>query len=418
MNACKMSTVGRPRKSLVWNYYKYEKDSDKSVCQVSIEKEGKPVKCRKELKGTFTSNMKKHLRLHHKETFKKFEQEENERQKAEVLRRRKDSTLVSSSQQTIKEALKPSLYPKDSKKQLAITKKLGLFIGATNVPLSLVDCPEFRDLLKEMDKQYDIPGRKKLGKDIEIVYTKLKKNISLVLENAKRISLCSDIWSKQGMMGSFLGVTAHCFTFLDKKCHSITLAVRRFESPHTGRRIAALLQTIVDEWNMQHKIFRSLTDNGSNMIKAFRQFHEMELEDDSSDVSVDECMDSEDNGDCDNVDSDSEKENDIDEIPTEDEIKEFQQCEKDHRQAFSKWKRNSGFVHTLQLVVKEFKKNPCFKSAVVQAQKIVLKVNKSCKATEMLVKLAGKKLVSNCPTRWDSMFLMIERLVLLMSILY
>ena len=31
----------------------------------------------------------------------------------------------------------------------------------------------------------------------------------------------------------------------------------------------------------------------------------------------------------------------------------------------------------------------------------------------MLVKLAGKKLVSNCPTRWDSMFLMIEHLVLL-----
>ena len=210
------TAAGRPRKSSVWNYFEYEKERNKSVCQVSIEKEGKKDRCGKELNGTFTSNMKKHLKLCHKEAYMKFEQEENERQKTQEVRRRKDRTLVSSSQMTIKEAIKQSLYPKDSKKQSAITNKLAIFIGATNVPLSLVDCPEFRDLLKELDKQYDIPGRKKLGKDIDLLYTKLKQNISLSLENARRISLCSDIWSKQGMTASFLGMTAHFFTYLDK----------------------------------------------------------------------------------------------------------------------------------------------------------------------------------------------------------
>ena len=127
----------------------------------------------------------------------------------------------------------------------------------------MVDGPEFRDFLTEMNEQYEIPGRKKIGKEVEKVYTELKHTISLVLQNAKRISLCCDIWTKQGMTASFLGITIHCFTFHDKKRHSITLAVRRFESPHTGERIADLLRAIIDEWNIPYrKIFRSLSDNG------------------------------------------------------------------------------------------------------------------------------------------------------------
>lgn len=62
-------------------------------------------------------------------------------------------------------------------------------------------------------------------------------------------------------------------------------------------------------------------------------------------------------------------------------------------------------------MVKFFEKNPCFKSTLLKAHKIVKKVNKSCKATKMLISLARKKLVSNCPTRWDSTFLMISRLI-------
>jgi len=81
--------------------------------------------------------------------------------------------------------------------------------------------------------------------------------------------------------------------------------------------------------------------------------------------------------------------------------------ENDHAIAFLGWKRNSCFVHTLQLVVKEFEKAPCFNSKVKNLAK---KVNKSCKATEMLIKTAKRKLASNCPTRWDSTYLMISRL--------
>ena len=120
-----------PRKSSVWNYFKYEREKDKCVCQVKTTKDEKEVTCGKELSGVYSSNMKKHLKMHHKAAFQKFEQEEGKRKIAESSMK-KDTTLVSQSQMSIKQALKSKFYPKDSKKQLAITRKLAVLVGATN----------------------------------------------------------------------------------------------------------------------------------------------------------------------------------------------------------------------------------------------------------------------------------------------
>ena len=223
------------------------------------------------------------------------------------------------------------------------------------------------------------------------------------------------------MTASFLGVTIHCFTFHEKQRHNILLAVRRLESPHTGRRIADLLQGIAIEWNIPHqKIFRSFTDNGSNMVKAFKELsnegESVEIEEDESLTELTDA-DLEGNKFDDGLSEDSDSE-DLDEpeaTTAEDQMKEFEQHENDHAVTLVGWKRNSCFTHTLQLVVKEFEKSPCYKSSITKEKKVVKKFNKSCKATEKLIKLAGKKLVSNRPTRWDSMFLMLSRLVCVKS---
>lgn len=111
------------------------------------------------------------------------------------------------------------------------------------------------------------------------MYLDLKVKLSEVINNARRISLFCDVWSKQGMTASFLGVTIHCFSPVDRKRHNITLSVKRFEQPHTGDRLANLLLTIIDEWGIpHHKVFRSLTDNGSNVVKAFKVLQQREIE--------------------------------------------------------------------------------------------------------------------------------------------
>lgn len=264
--------AGRPRKSSVWNYFVHDKTTNTSVCQVLISKpDEEEKKCGKELRGMYASNLKKHLEKQHLDQYKQLQKES---QRKDATTRKQKSDAVTQPNRDLQELFEvtPKYYDKDSKKQLAITKKLAIFVGSTNVPLSLIDRPELRDLLAEMDQQYQVPHRKKLGEEIEKVYNGLKQRIQEILGRTRRCTFCSDIWSKKGMSASFLGITVHCFTHDDKKKHSITLAVRRFESPHTNERIAELFHSILDEWKIPpSKIFRALTDNGSNMIKGFNE---------------------------------------------------------------------------------------------------------------------------------------------------
>uniref|UniRef100_A0A1X7V3K2 DUF659 domain-containing protein n=1 Tax=Amphimedon queenslandica TaxID=400682 RepID=A0A1X7V3K2_AMPQE len=70
------------------------------------------------------------------------------------------------------------------------------------------------------------------------------------------------------------------------KHHSICLALKRFPSLQIGTRIAELLQNIIDEWKLpKEKLFRVLTDNGSNMVAALKTTNN---EDDSIEIESDE----------------------------------------------------------------------------------------------------------------------------------
>ena len=102
-------------------------------------------------------------------------------------------------------------------------------------------------------------------------------------------------------------------------------------------------------------------------------------------------------------------------------IEEYEFNEGDHNIAFVGYcQRLSCFSHTLQLVMAEFDNNErlqSLKKVIKKAQALVSKCNKSVKVTEKLIELSGKKLVSNCPTRWSSSYLLIERLLCLKSFL-
>ena len=71
------------------------------------------------------------------------------------------------------------------------------------------------------------------------------------------------------MTASFMGITAH---FLVKnKQHFATLAVKRMPSPHTGEKILEIIQPVTSEFEiLDLQLNRVLTDNGSNMVKAFK----------------------------------------------------------------------------------------------------------------------------------------------------
>lgn len=68
----------------------------------------------------------------------------------------------------------------------------------------------------------------------------------------------------------------------------------------------------------------------------------------------------------------------------------------------------SCFAHTIQLVVHKFSSDESLQTLMKRVHSLVKKVNhpKPHKSA-----LSGKKLISDCPTKWSSTFLMADRLV-------
>lgn len=135
--------------------------------------------------------------------------------------------------------------------------------------ISLVDNTEFRSLLGELHPRYPVPGRNLVGKRLDKLISEMKGNI---LSTAQRLSLCADIWSKD-----------------HHKCN-VTFAVTKFPNVHTGECVHEVVEEVLKEWDIPVKEFdATLTDNCSNMVKAFRAQVLSQVEgDDEDDLEEDE----------------------------------------------------------------------------------------------------------------------------------
>ena len=197
------------------------------------------------------------------------------------------------------------------------------------------------------------------------------------------------------------------------------MAVKTLHSSHTAHRIEEDVRHVLEEWEIpQEKAHAIIADNGSIIVAAFRDWLlvTQEEERDSEEEEVGPAEPSDDgNG------SPSGHSTDVDSVASKDEvevcgydadedIEEYDRQETSHEMAFSLHKCLSCFTHTLQLVCK-FDTIMSPKQVIRSAHRIVRKFNKSVKATEKLIALCRKKLVSDCPTRWNSTFLMISRLL-------
>ena len=122
------------------------------------------------------------------------------------------AAVAASKQLTLTQSLSASKqYKKESERYQTITRKLAIFVGSNNVTNSIVESAEFIDLLHVLDSKYKVPGRKVVGQETEKVLIEIKAKASAFLQEARKVSICADIWSKRGLTASFLGITAHFF---------------------------------------------------------------------------------------------------------------------------------------------------------------------------------------------------------------
>ena len=413
------STIGRP-KGLMWDYFRLDKAECYSRCIVNVDGDGKIHECEAKINGKFTTNLKNHLRKHHPDILKELERKEKDKKgKARKQQHHLYKRSETERQLSLTECVRKKTYDVKSEKYKKITKKLAIFIGSTNVQYSIVKSQEFKDLLDKLDLSYRVPSQSALSKQLEQVLVDISAKIKSHVKNARKFHITCDIWTKKGMSESFLGVTAHFIA--NKKLHLVTLALRKMPSPHTGERIYEFVQDILSEWDVRfHQHGKILTHNGSNMVKAFRSVATSTLEENVAKESEDEeemdgthgsqLRDNDDMEKGSEIDDESEEAG-LDDDDFSDEIADFEEKELDHEISFSSFNRLSCFAHTLQLVVAAFDGIKSLKRVIKKAHAIASKVNKSNRATEKLINLSGKKLVSDCSTRWSSTYLLISRLL-------
>ena len=68
-------------------------------------------------------------------------------------------------------------------------------------------------------------------------------------------------------------------------------------------------------------------------------------------------------------------------------------------------------LHSIQLVMKTIDKQPSFQTTISKVRGIVRSVRVSSVITQKLVTKCGKTLIADCPTRWSSTLLMLNRLL-------
>ena len=196
---------------------------------------------------------------------------------------------------------------------------------------------------------------------------KVKNKIKDIIKDKDSISLTADIWSDR-LMRSFLGVTAHTNvlepTSGGEELRSFLLSCQRFSGSHTGTRIAAAFDDILETYDLSNKVEYILTDNASNMKSAFKVHFPAEDNGETADesdeaVAVTHLQVLDDESIWETLDSED-----------EDEIKDIldNNCKK----------RLSCFAHSLQLVIGDgLKETKCVAKTIAKSHKLSTSLQRS-----------------------------------------
>ncbi|KYN09969.1 hypothetical protein ALC57_17907 [Trachymyrmex cornetzi] len=159
-------------------------------------------------------------------------------------------------------------------------------------PLSTVVLPAFRKMfdsfrIKHGDKSLKHLTRNTLKKKIDIIYRENMEIIKNHLKNVQYVCTTADIWTAPDRR--FIGVTAHWLCEKSLKRKSAALACKTIKGTHTGEVVATELSRIHALFGLNNeKIVATVTDNGSNFIKAFKIFG---LSNEDNDENINESND-------------------------------------------------------------------------------------------------------------------------------
>ena len=219
--------------------------------------------------------------------------------------------------------------------------------------------------MSKVQPAYSTPCTNTVKKYLKLEYVHEKQALRSELQGQAAVAITCDTWTSSAKQG-YLTATCHYITEHWILKHTV-LSTNRIIGRHTGEHIYDCLASIEQDYGVDTRIAGLTSDNASNMKSAASR-------------------------------------------------QKFNTCDNAHVQCFA---------HTLQLAVEEgLKKQEVIERAAEACRKLIGHFNRSTLASDELEAYQQRqgqkplKLIQDVPTRWNSLYLMFERIEKLRSGLY
>ncbi|XP_073670667.1 E3 SUMO-protein ligase ZBED1-like [Paramisgurnus dabryanus] len=101
-------------------------------------------------------------------------------------------------------------------------------------------------------------------------FKKAKEEAKAQVKKAVAVSVTADMWTSMNM-DAYLAVTCHFIN--EGTLNTVLLGVQEFPQAHTAANLAAVKASIMEEWGITHKVTSLVTDAAANMLACARELN-------------------------------------------------------------------------------------------------------------------------------------------------
>lgn len=268
-----MSYTRRRETSDIWKYFSKTCETSSfavcKFCNASISRGGKNAV----IKGFTTTNLWNHLKRLHKEEIDIKKTDDSSESSCDIGPSPKKQATVPQLFESCRK------YAVDDPRSKEITRLIAEEICVDMEPLNHVNKVGFQRLIKKICPRYEMVSRTHLTQVVlPDLYVQVKSKVKLQISNISNLCMTSDLWSSDSSssINDFISVTIHG---VDKnfEMKNICLDVKPFDGEtHSGELIAQNLCQAITNWEIETKLKVIITDNARNIVNATKSIPNIE----------------------------------------------------------------------------------------------------------------------------------------------
>lgn len=160
-----------------------------------------------------------------------------------------------------------------------LNRMVGHYVVEEMLPVNTVDSPSFRTIISKIPTSNDaeLPHRTCFSSYLDKQYETMEANLKAALHEVDFVSTTADIWTANNK--SYMGVTLHWLRKDTLERKKAALACRRVRGRHTYDVIGQEIEDIHSAYGIGNKVVATVTDNGTNFVKAFKVYQAVSSDD-------------------------------------------------------------------------------------------------------------------------------------------